>query len=311
MILTVTANPAVDVAYFVESFNMGEVHRPLKTVTTAGGKGLNVARVVSTLGEDVVAMGFIGGANGAFIESETERLGIGNAFTKIKGETRRNIDIIDAKGSCGEMLEQGPEISPEEKAAFLCQYAENVKKCDFICASGSLPRGIDGDFYRELIRIARESNKKILVDTSGSALESVIEEKPFMIKPNKDELSRLAGCYIHSDDSIGNALKLLYAKGVELPFVTLGGDGGALYDGRALYKFIIPKIKIKNTVGSGDSTVAGFAVGLCRGMALCDAVRLGMAAGMSNAESEQSGAVSKEAVDRFYQEIKILKAVEE
>ncbi len=301
MILTITANPAVDVAYFVEKFEMGDIHRPLKTVATAGGKGLNVARVATVLGEKVTAMGFVGGSNGAFIQAEVNRLGIRNSFTEIAGETRRNTDIIDAAGKTGEILEAGPVITADEEARFFEQYTKEIKCHDFICASGSLPQGLDGEFYCRLIRTARENGKRILADTSGSALEKVLEAKPFMIKPNEDELSRLFG----GDVDIKDALRRLYAEGIEVPLVTLGGNGAMFYDGEHFYRLVIPKIEIKNTVGSGDSTVAGIAVGLCRGMAVCDAVKLGMASGMANTQFEQTGTVSSELVERFYGQIRV------
>lgn len=302
MILTVTANPAVDVAYFVESFNMGQVHRPVRTVVTAGGKGLNVSRVASILGASVTAMGFVGGANGDFIKAEMKKLGLRCAFTEIGGETRRNTDIIDKDGNTGEILESGPEISAEEREAFLKVYDKEVERHGVICISGSLPRGLDSGFYCELIRIAKEKGKKVIADTSGKTLETVIREKPYMIKPNSDELSFLFG-----ETEVEDALKKLYEKGIEMPFVTLGGEGAALFDGKELYKFELPKIKVKNTVGSGDSTVAGIAVGIDAGMPVWDAARLGMAAGMANTQFDGTGMVSCELVEKFYKEIKVTK----
>ena len=119
MILTVTANPAIDIVYFVDEFKMGEVHRPFKMTCSAGGKGINVSRVASIMGESVTAMGFVGGNNGAFIQSEMEKLGIKNMFTEIKGETRKCVNISDASGKSGEILESGPEISKDEEERFL------------------------------------------------------------------------------------------------------------------------------------------------------------------------------------------------
>lgn len=301
MILTVTANPAVDVAYFVESFKMGEVHRPLRVVSTAGGKGLNVSRVAVTLGEEVLALGFIGGANGSFIEDEATRTGIRCAFTRVDGETRKNVDIIDSRGDVGELLEAGPIVGREAEDSLLAEFSQRLADSDIACASGSLPRGVDSAFYCRLAEIARGKGKKLIVDTSGKALEEVISAKPFMVKPNRDELSQLFGEDVDPKD----ALTALYEKGVECPFVTLGGDGGMLFDGREHYKFSIPRVSVKNTVGSGDSTIGGIAVGLCRGMAVRDAVRLGMAAGVANTQFDGSGVVSRELTEKFYKEITV------
>ncbi|MBE6651576.1 MAG: 1-phosphofructokinase [Ruminococcaceae bacterium] len=308
MILTVTANPAVDAAYFVDEFTMGEVHRPIRTVITAGGKGLNVSRVASILGESVTAMGFLGGSNGEFIKSEVSRLGIKGVFTEVSGETRRNIDIVDSCGRVGEILEAGPEISDEEKERFLVSFGEEVKKCDIVCISGSLPRGLDGSFYVELIRLAKGNGKKVILDTSGKALEDGMKAEPFMIKPNLDELKKLFENDFKTDSEIKDALKSMYDRGIELPFVTLGGDGAMLFDGDKFYKFTIPHVDIKNTVGSGDSTVGGIATGLDRGMSFVDAVKLGMACGIANTQFDQTGTVSRELVEKFYKEIKIREA---
>ena len=308
MILTVTANPAVDAAYFVDEFTMGEVHRPIRTVITAGGKGLNVSRVASILGESVTAMGFLGGSNGEFIKSEVSRLGIKGVFTEVSGETRRNIDIVDSCGRAGELLEAGPEVGACEREAFIGQYEKEIKNHDIVCLSGSLPKGLDASFYVELIRIAKDSGKKVILDTSGKALEDGTKAEPFMIKPNLDELEKLFGRKLSADSDIKEALVKLFEKGIELPFVTLGGDGAMLYDGERFYKFTIPRVDVKNTVGSGDSTVGGIATGLDRGMSFVDAVKLGMACGVANTQFEETGTVSCELVEKFYKEIKIREA---
>ena len=304
MILTVTPNPAVDVVYFVEEFKMGDVHRPYNMTATAGGKGLNVARVGKIIGEETVAMGFTGGNNGAFIEEGVEKIGITNLFTKVSGETRRCVNISDKTGKSGEILEAGPEVTKEEEELFLKAFSEEVKKADIICASGSVPKGIDSNFYCKLVKIAKENGKKIIVDTSGKLLESVIEAKPYMVSPNKDELCALTGCKTESEEDIKNALFAMFEKGIELPIVTLGKDGAiALCDGK-FYKFIIPAVDVKNSVGSGDSTVAGIAVGISRGMKTTDAICLGMACGIANTQFYETGFVSKELVDKYFKEIK-------
>lgn len=304
-ILTITANPAVDAAYYVERLETGEVNRPLRAVVTAGGKALNLAKVAACLGEDVTAMGFVGGVNGDFIKSETEKLGINCAFTRIEGDTRKNINIIDSEGTTTELLEYGPCISSAEKEAFMKQYAVEVKCHDVICIGGSLPTGLDGSFYCELIRLGKENGKRVIADVSGKALEEVIGAKPFMIKPNKPELKELFGRDFSTDADVKDALLELYRRGIELPFVTLGKDGAMVYDGERCYKFSVPRLSVKNTVGSGDSTLGGIVTGLNNGMSIIGAIKLGMAAGMANTQSEQSGTVAPELVDSFYKEVTV------
>lgn len=303
MILTITANPTVDRVYFVDNFQMGEVHRPERMVHSAGGKGLNVARVAHIMGEKTVAMGFVGGFNGEYIKSELQKMGIETDFTQVEGETRVCVNISDKQGLSGEILEKGPAATPAQKAEFLKEFENRVDDCDIICASGSLPQGVDSSFYCEIIRIAKEHSTHAIIDASGKVLEEVIEAKPFMIKPNRYELSLLMKKEVESIEDVKKALIFLYEKGIELPLITLGKDGAMAYIDGEFYKFNSPDVKVKNTVGSGDSTVAGIATGLRRGMSIIDSIKLGMAAGTANTQFEETGMVSCELVENYYKEI--------
>lgn len=302
MILTVTANPAIDRVYFVKDFVMGEVRRPEGMKCTAGGKGLNVARVAKIMDAEVGAMGFVGGYNGEFIKQEIGKLGINDEFTQIEGETRNCINISDENGLSGEILEKGPEISPMEAEAFIKSFEKNIESYDIVSVSGSLPKGLDSSFYAELVKCANKNGKKIIVDTSGQTLKDVIKTKPYMVKPNKDELSAYLGRSIESFDDIIDALKILKAEGIEVPLITLGKDGAMAYADGKTYKFTTPYVTVKNTVGSGDSTIAGIVTGLDRGMNVIDSIRLGMAAGTANTQFEETGLVSKELVEKYYNE---------
>lgn len=307
MILTITANPTVDRVYFVDNFEMGEVHRPERMVYSAGGKGLNVARVAHIIGENATTMGFVGGFNGEYIKSELQKIGIETAFTQVDEETRVCVNISDKKGLSGEILEKGPAVTQKQVEEFLAEFEKRVKDCDIICASGSLPQGVDSSFYREIIRISKENNKRAIVDASGKVLEDVIEAKPFMIKPNRYELSLLMKKEIESVDDVKTALLFLDEKGIELPLITLGKDGAMAYIDGEFYKFNSPDVKVKNTVGSGDSTVAGIATGLRRGMTTIDSIKLGMAAGTANTQFEETGMVSQELVEKYYKEVTVEK----
>ena len=307
MILTITANPTVDRVYFVDKFQMGEVHRPERMVYSAGGKGLNVARVAHILGEDASAMGFVGGFNGEYIKSELEKLGIETAFTQVDGETRVCVNISDKNGLSGEILEKGPAVTGAQVAEFMREFEMCVDNYNIICASGSLPQGVDSSFYCEIIRISRAHNKRVIVDASGKVLEDVIEAKPFMIKPNRYELSLLMKKEITSLEDVKEALLFLHKKGIALPLITLGGDGAMAYIDGDFYKFNSPKVVVKNTVGSGDSSVAGIATGLRRGMSVIDSIKLGMAAGTANTQFEETGIVSQELVEKYYKEVTVEK----
>ena len=301
-ILTVTANPAIDRVYFVENFRIGQVHRPIKAVFTAGGKGLNVSRVCSLLGEKVTATGFLGGYNGAFIRSEVKKLGITDGFTQIDGETRQCINISEQNGVSSEILESGPAISPEERDSFLNSFQVYVKDADIITVSGSLPSGLDTSLYISILQLAKTYNKKVLFDVSGKTLAVMVANKPFMVKPNKDEFMKLTGWPAFEPEK---ALLFLREQGVEIPFISLGKEGAVALIDEKVYSFSVPTVNAVNTVGSGDSTVAGIATGISRGLPLWDAIRLGMAAGVANTMFEQTGVVSKELVADFYKQITV------
>ena len=307
MILTVTANPAIDRVYFIEDFQIGKVHRANRIKCSAGGKGLNVARVAHIIGCETAAMGFVGGYTGEFIKSEVEKQGIKNLFTEIKEETRTCVNISAPNGASGEILEAGPEVSAEERTRFIADYTSYINDYDIVCVSGSLPRGLTSDFYAELCRIAKEKGKKIIIDTSGKTLEEILCAKPYMVKPNEDELSVLMNKEISTEEDIKDALFFLKEKGVEIPLLSLGKDGAAAMIDGCCYKFLTQPVKVVNAVGSGDSTVAGIAAGLDMGYSLEDAIKLGMATGTANTQFEQTGMVTKELVDKFFSQITIKK----
>lgn len=305
MILTVTANPTIDRVYFIDDLETGKLHRAKRVSRSAGGKGINVARVATILGRKTGAMGFVGGYTGDFIRSEVEKLGIENMLTNIMGETRTSVNITNDKGASCEILEEGPEITEEEKNDFIKTYTNRISDYDVICVSGSLPKGLTGSFYRELVCIAKENRKKIIVDTGGVALLEILSSSPFMVKPNQDEVSDLMNLEITTDDDMKKALYYLNEKGVEVPFISMGKDGAsALIDG-CCYKFVVPSVKVVNTVGSGDSAIAGVATGIDMGMSLVNSIKLGMAAGIVNTQFEQTGVVTSEMVEKFYNLVEV------
>lgn len=303
MILTITANPTIDKVYFVDEFIMGNVYRAKRTVATAGGKGINVSKVAAILGEPVTAMGFLGGKTGEFIREQIARWGIIDKFTAIDGETRTCTNISDKHGKSGEILEPGPVITPTEKNTFLKEFETNVDSCDVVCASGSLPKGLDSNFYCEIIEICQRHNKPIIVDTSGIALKEVVKKGPFLVKPNREELVQLTEKNSTNNEDLKTFLDFLKAKGITIPFVTLGEEGSIALVENRYYSFSVPQVNVKNAVGSGDSTIAGIAVGFCRGYPFIDAIRLGMASGVANTQFEETGMVSKELVNKYYNKI--------
>ena len=308
MILAVTMNPAIDKVYSIDNFAVNKIFRPKAMTATAGGKGLNVARVARILGEKVVAAGLIGGGTGEFINNQLQKDGIISKFVPINGETRICINILDEKnGTSTEVLEPGPAVTSDEYRIFLERFGKIIIDCDVVTASGSLPRGVPAGFYRELIRIAKSMGKMFLLDTSGEYLKEGIKEGPFMVKPNHHELSQVIGQDISSKEDCIKALNYLREAGVNFPVITFGEKvcTAALPDG--MYHFYAPPVKVVNAVGSGDSFIAGCAVALSRGKEPVDVIRLGMACGMANTQFFKTGMVSRELVDRFLECIRMEK----
>lgn len=307
-ILAITLNTAIDKVYAVDNFTVGGVFRPREMTATAGGKGLNVARVAHLLEAAIIATGFLGGGNGSFIEKQVRETGIEAAFVHIAGESRICINITDQKNSIStEVLEPGPVISPQEQEDFLRHYRQLLTQCKVVTASGSLPQGVPSDFYRTLIEIAVAQKVPFILDSSGEALEQGVKANPYMIKPNQEEVQRLARLDNESDPlplaELAGALQRLQRGGIVMPCISLGKEGclAALPDG--IYHFYGPPLQVVNPVGSGDAFVAGCAVGLTRGMNSPDVIKLGMASGMANTQFFKTGMVSLELVAQYLQEI--------
>ena len=252
MILVVNLNASVDKRYEMKELEKGTVMRAFKVENTPGGKGINVANVVTILGEECIATGFLGGKTGKFIEEKLADYNIKSDFIKINGETRECLAIITEDLDQTEILEPGPEVSMEEQNKFLLKYKELIKSRNIIVASGSVPRNIPKSFYGELISIANKNNKKFLLDTSGELLVEGIKSKPFFIKPNRDEIEALTGKRIETDKDAIEEIKKFQEQGIEFVVISLGSKGSiAGYKGK-FYKVIVPKVKAANPVGSGD-----------------------------------------------------------
>ena len=280
MILTVTLNPSVDISYPLETLKLDTVNRVKDVSKTAGGKGLNVTRVLYESGDKVTATGFLGGKIGEFIESELEQSPVSPAFYKISGNTRNCIAILH-EGNQTEILEQGPTISHEEAEGFLDHYSNLIKQSEVVTISGSLPSGLPNDYYEKLIQLASDEGVAVVLDCSGAPLETVLKSsaKPTAIKPNNEELSQLLGKEVTKDiEELKDVLKDSLFSGIEWIVVSLGRNGA--------------EIPVVNPVGSGDSTVAGIASALNSKKSDADLLKHAMTLGMLNAQETMTGHVN-------------------
>lgn len=306
MITTVTLNAAIDKTYGVDGFELGKVTRVQKMDACAGGKGINVAKVIATLGETVTATGFVAGYNGRYITDQVALEGMGNDFVEAEGESRLCLNIIDsAKGTQTELLEAGPIIDEAALEAIRGKIRALAAKSRFIVMSGSLPKGCPAGTYAELIAIAKESGADVALDTSGNALLEGIKAKPFLIKPNEDEIEKLLGKPAGTESELVACIREVLAQGIRCVIVSLGAKGSIFgYDGR-VYRVQAPVIDCVNAVGSGDSFVAGAVVGFARGENAVEAIRLGTACGTANALNFKAGQVIPADVERLLGEVRI------
>lgn len=289
MITTVTLNAAIDKLYRVDSFQMGKVNRVLSCTATAGGKGLNVARSASLLGESVLATGFCGGHNGAALKELMQADNILHRFTSIKGETRTCINVIDENGNSTELLEPGAAVSEQELQQFSLLFDDLLQRAQMVVLSGSLPRGCPSNYYAWLTKCAHNHGARVILDTSGDALREGIAAKPDLIKPNLEELEVLTGRRIDSKEAAVQEALELHRSGIPFVVVSLGKAGALLACKEGVFEGVPPEVSVKNTVGCGDSMVAAFAVAISRDYSAEAALQLALCVSSANAMSDKTG----------------------
>lgn len=309
MIVTVTLNPSVDISYRLKEFKIDDVNRTNEVTKTAGGKGLNVARVLKQLDTDVMATGFNGGYTGEFLKSELDKLNVKNDFYNIDGNTRNCIAILN-NGNQTEILESGDDISEEEQRGFLKKFEDLIKEASVVTISGSMPPGVPNDYYKKLLNIVDNKDIKVILDTSGESLKNIVLNsniRPYCIKPNETEIKQIENRDINSKEELVEYLKSSIFKGIELIVITMGGDGALVKFKDDFYNVNIPKIKVVNPVGSGDSTVAGIAYCIKNNLNIENTIKYAMTCGILNTMEEKTGYINIEEVDKYLEKIEIIK----
>lgn len=307
MILTITLNPSVDIAYQLDTFHLDTVNRVEKVQKTAGGKGLNVTRVLKQVGEDVVATGFLGGEIGSYVKKQLTRNDIKNSFVEIGNETRNCIAVLH-DGQQTEILEQGPTIQEHEALNFIEHLEIILNNVEVVVISGSLPKGLASNYYVEIVELCKQCDVAVVLDCSGEALKKVLEsqQKPTVIKPNTEELSQLIGKNITDDiQELKSVLSGQLFQGIEWIVVSLGAKGAFAKHNDKFYRVKIPKINVVNPVGSGDSTVAGIAASLAHELPDVGLLKNANVLGMLNAQEEQTGYVNLEHSEVLYSQIEV------
>ena len=307
MILAVTMNPSVDIAYPIHDFKLDAVNRVENVRKTAGGKGLNVTRVIAQMEEKVLATGVIGGTIGDYIVQELNKSQIQNDFLKIEKESRNCIAILH-EGRQTEILESGPTLANEEGIAFLGKFEELLAKVSLVTISGSLPKGLLVDFYQQMLAICHRREIPVVLDSSGEPLKAALlhKEKPLAIKPNLTELSQLLDVEVDSRiSSLKQALDHEWFKGIEWIVVSMGGEGAFVRHGADDYRVTLPKIDVVNPVGSGDSVVAGLAVALNQNQSVETVLKTAMTTGMLNTMEAGTGSINMAKFGQYFDLVKI------
>lgn len=285
MIYTVTFNPAIDYVVRVEDFSLGQVNRSSREEIQFGGKGINVSVMLKHLGTDSCALGFLAGFTGKAIEDGLHRMGIRTDFIHLsQGMTRINVKLKAKEET--EINGQGPGISQADFQKLLEQVAL-LQPGDTLVLAGSIPQSLPDDVYERIIQSLAGKDIRVVVDATRDLLCHVLKYRPFLIKPNHIELGEIFDRTLHTDEEIRECASLLQRRGSRNVLVSMAGDGAILLDETgAFHKIAAPKGKVKNSVGAGDSMVAGFLAGYLQSRDYETALRIGAAAGSATAFSE-------------------------
>ena len=305
MILTITMNPSIDISYPLDQFKLDTVNRVKAVRKTAGGKGLNVTRILKQFDADVIASGLIGGFLGEEIKKDLDQNNIAHDFLPISGETRNCIAVLH-EGQQTEILESGPIITKQEAEAFLEHFTKLAAQVDIISFSGSLPEGLPVDFYSQLLQACPA--KPVILDCSGASLAAVLKGtvKPKLIKPNTEELAQLLGQTVSPDvEELKAALSAPMFADIEWIVVSMGSAGAFAKHLDKFYRVTIPKIDVVNPVGSGDATVAGLTAAIAAGLSDEAVLKQGNVLGMLNAQEATTGQVQLANYQRLFDQIKV------
>ena len=297
-------NTSIDKTLEIAALVGGAVNRASSVRAYAGGKGLHVARAIGTLGEPATLVGVIDAAHRAFLEEALSPLGV--AFHGVEVDRVRTcLAIREANGPrVTEILEPGPEVGEAAQRAICDAFVESARRSDVAVLSGSVPRGFGEDVYARLVGSLAGAGVRCLVDASGGLLMAAAEARPFLVKPNREELEVLVSGAIDGVVAAAHSARGLCARGIEIVVVSLGEKGALLASGGRVCHAVAPPRPARNTVGSGDCLLGGIAVGLARGLALDEVLRLGVACGTANTMSEEHGYVKREHVDEVLPQVR-------
>ncbi|PYG88163.1 1-phosphofructokinase/tagatose 6-phosphate kinase [Ruminiclostridium sufflavum DSM 19573] len=306
MITVLSLSPAVDKIYMIDDFSAGGLYRVGNCLQSPGGKGINVARVARMLEGDAAVLGFKAGGTGKWLEESTACTGARTFFIEVEGQSRTNNNIIDKVNNVEtEILEEGPEISGDAWEAFWEVFCQEITASKVLVCSGGLPKGLGAETYSKLIKEANKLGVKTILDASGEILKQGISAEPYLIKPNLRELSEYFDMQFTTEAQILEACKGIINKGVKVVVTSMGAEGALLVSENTAYKAYPVDVNVINTIGSGDSMVAGISYGIAEGLPVKECFRLGAACAASNTEFVEIGLINTERVNVLKRELVI------
>lgn len=282
MIYTITLNPSIDYLISIDNLKLGEVNRSQNSILFPGGKGINVSRVLTNGHTENIALGFVGGFTGTFIQESLQTLNIKSDFNFINGLTRINVKIKSTDET--DINGEGPSISNEELKSFF-QKLKTLKEGDILVMAGKIQNTLPQTLYSDIQNFLKDSKVKIIVDTSGDALLQCINNKPFLIKPNNFEIEEIFKTKITSREELIQYGEKLHLLGAENVIISLAGAGALLINKDGVFFGNAPKGKVINSVGAGDSLVGGFLNEYSKSQNILESFKRGIATGSASAFS--------------------------
>lgn len=305
MIVTVTMNPAIDKSLILDSVKIGEVNRIKENREDIGGKGINVSKIIRFFEEDTIATGIIGKTNSNKVKTYLNDMNIKHDFFEVSGLTRTNIKVLETiSNKTTDLNEEGLTLNKNDVLKFENKLFKLCEQADFIVLSGSLPKGLKDDFYKNLINKI-DKIAPVILDTSGKPLIKGIEAGPYIVKPNKIELEDAFNVKLETNEDIIRFCKDILRKyKIEIIIVTLGKEGSLLISKNNHYYAKPIPVKVLNTVGAGDSFLGGFIYGLLNGDYV-NALRYGAASGGLAVTLKGTGIFSKDSFEKIIDKVEI------
>jgi len=309
MIITVTLNAAIDKSLSVPNFRLGRRHRTVEQTTLPGGKGVNVARTLKTLGQPVIATGFAGGATGTRIVEALTDEAILNDFVRIREESRTNTAVLDpTNGEQTEINERGPAVGARELELFRDKLVYLARGAAIVVLAGSLPRGLDMDVYADLIKELRKLGLIVVVDTDGDPLRHAVRAEPHVVSPNVLEAEELVGHEFNDDEGRVIAVREMVHLGAVEAIMTVpdGCFASVIVDGETILQRVrIEPREAVAAVGAGDAFLAGYVAARYADRPPAECLRYGVACGADSVQRLGAGLVDPQKVQRLVPEVEV------